>query len=55
MDVLRYAWGDTPDADDLRARLREREAKAVWIVQSETSTGVVADVRPLAAAAKEVS
>ena len=28
-------------------------AKAVWIVQSETSTGVVADVQALAAAAKE--
>jgi len=53
IEVLRYAWGETPDADDLRGRLREREAKAVWIVQSETSTGVVADVRSLAAAAKE--
>jgi aspartate aminotransferase-like enzyme len=53
VDVLRYAWGETPDADDLRARLQEREAKAVWLVQSETSTGVVADVRALAAAAKE--
>jgi len=53
VDVIGYAWGETADADDLRARLREREAKAVWIVQSETSTGVVADVRSLAAAAKE--
>ena len=53
LDVLRYEWGETPDADDLRARLREREAKAVWLVQSETSTGVVADVQALAAAAKE--
>jgi len=53
VDVLRYAWGETPDADDLRARLREREAKAVWVVHSETSTGVVADVRALAAAAKD--
>jgi aspartate aminotransferase-like enzyme len=53
VDVLRYAWGETPDADDLRARLGEQEAKAVWFVQSETSTGVVADVRALAAAAKE--
>ncbi len=53
VDVLRYEWGETPDADDLRARLGEREAKAVWIVQSETSTGVVADVRALAAPAKE--
>jgi aspartate aminotransferase-like enzyme len=53
VDVLRYPWGETPDADDLRARLREREAKAVWLVQSETSTGVVADVRALAAVAGE--
>jgi len=53
VDVLRYAWGETPDADDLRERLREREAKAVWLVHSETSTGVVADVSSLAAAAKE--
>ncbi len=53
VDVLRYAWGETPEADDLRARLAEREAKAVWLVQSETSTGVVADVRGLAAAARE--
>jgi aspartate aminotransferase-like enzyme len=53
LDVLRYAWGETPDAADLHARLREREAKAVYVVQSETSTGVVADVRALAAAAKE--
>src|SRR3954453_24100277 len=53
VDVLRYAWGETPHADDLRARLGERQAKAVWLVPSETSTGVVADVRALAAAAKE--
>jgi aspartate aminotransferase-like enzyme len=54
VDVLRYAWGETPEPDDLRTRLAEREAKAVWIVQSETSTGVVSDIRGLAAAAKEV-
>jgi serine---pyruvate transaminase len=53
VDHLRYAWGETPDADDVRARLREREARAVWVVQSETSTGVVADVQAIAAAAKE--
>jgi aspartate aminotransferase-like enzyme len=52
VDHLRYAWGETPDPDDIRTRLREREAKAVWFVQSETSTGVVADVQALAAAAK---
>jgi serine---pyruvate transaminase len=53
VDHLRYAWGETPEADDVRARLREREAKAVWVVQSETSTGVVADVQAIAAAAKD--
>jgi aspartate aminotransferase-like enzyme len=53
VDALRYAWGETPEADDLRTRLGERPAKAVWLVQSETSTGVVADVHALAAAAKE--
>src|SRR3954453_20116576 len=53
VDHLRYAWGETPDPDDVRSRLAEREAKAVWIVQSETSTGVVADVQGLAAAAKD--
>jgi aspartate aminotransferase-like enzyme len=53
VDHLRYAWGETPDPDDVRARLREREAKAVWVVHSETSTGVVADIQALAAAARE--
>src|SRR6202008_1609125 len=53
VDHLRYAWGETPDPDDVRARLRERSAKAVWVVHSETSTGVVADVQALARAAKE--
>jgi aspartate aminotransferase-like enzyme len=53
VDQLRYAWGETPDPDDVRSRLAEREAKAVWVVQSETSTGVVADVRAIAEAARD--
>jgi aspartate aminotransferase-like enzyme len=53
VDHLRYAWGETPEPDDVRGRLREREAKAVWVVHSETSTGVVADVQGIAAAACE--
>jgi serine---pyruvate transaminase len=53
VDHLRYAWGESPEPDDVRARLRERGAKAVWVVHSETSTGVVADVQGIAAAAKE--
>src|SRR5690348_9674457 len=53
VDKLAYAWGEAPDPQDVRARLRERGARAVWVVHSETSTGVVADVQALAAAAKE--
>ena len=53
VDQLRYEWGETPDPDDVRARLAEREAKAVWVVQSETSTGVIADIQAIAAAAKD--
>src|ERR687888_2825555 len=51
---LRYEWGETPAADDLAAKLSESGgASAVFLTQSETSTGVVADVQALAAAAKE--
>jgi serine---pyruvate transaminase len=54
VDVVSYEWGEVPAAGDLAARLRELGgAKAVLLTQSETSTGVVADVRALAAAAKE--
>jgi aspartate aminotransferase-like enzyme len=53
VDHLRYAWGETPDPDDVRARLEERSAKAVWIVHSETSTGVVADILAIASVAKD--
>jgi serine---pyruvate transaminase len=51
---LRYAWGETPDPDDLRARLAESGgAKAVFLTHSETSTGVVADVQALAGVAND--
>jgi len=54
VEVVEYAWGEVPSADDLAARLRELGgAKAVLLTHSETSTGVVADVRSLAAAARE--
>ena len=50
---LRYPWGEIPSADDLSARLQELGgAHAVYLTHSETSTGVVADVQALAAAAK---
>ena len=54
LDHLRYDWGETPAAGDLASRLRELGgASAVFVTQSETSTGVVVDLRALAAAAKE--
>ncbi len=50
---LRYAWGETPQPDDLRSRLDETGAEVVVVVHSETSTGVVADVQALARVARE--
>jgi len=48
----RLAWGETPEPDDLRRAL-DGDVKVVYLVHSETSTGVVADVQALAATAKE--
>jgi aspartate aminotransferase-like enzyme len=54
VDVVSYDWGDSPQSDDLATRLDELGgAKVVFLTHSETSTGVVADVQGLAAAAKE--
>jgi aspartate aminotransferase-like enzyme len=53
VDLLAYEWGETPSAEDVTARLAAKPAKAVFMTQSETSTGVVTDVRAVAAAASE--
>ena len=46
---LRYAWGETPVPDEIAARLVEAAgARAVYVTHSETSTGVVADIRAVA-------
>ena len=50
---LRYAWGETPRAEDVRARLGETGARTVFLVHSETSTGVVSDVQALARVAHD--
>ncbi len=48
--ILRYEWGETPVPGDVGAALADLDgAKAVFLTQSETSTGVVADVREIAA------
>src|SRR5581483_11424458 len=50
---VRYQWGEAPAADDLAAVLEQTSGvRAVFVTQSETSTGVVADVQALAAAAR---
>jgi aspartate aminotransferase-like enzyme len=54
VDAVSYDWGESPQPDDLATRLDELGgAKVVFLTHSETSTGVVADVQSLAAAAKE--
>jgi aspartate aminotransferase-like enzyme len=49
---LEYEWGETPDPDDVAARLAERRTQVVFCTQSETSTGVVADVHAIAERAR---
>ena len=51
VDELQYEWGATPSPDDVAERAAG--AKAVFVTHSETSTGVVADVQAIAAAARE--
>ena len=53
VEVVAYEWGEAPSADDLASKLDELGgAKAAFVTHSETSTGVVADLQALAAAAK---
>jgi serine---pyruvate transaminase len=52
LDVQRiaYEWGDVPVPDEVGAAVAESGARIVFCTQSETSTGVVADVQGLKAA-----
>jgi aspartate aminotransferase-like enzyme len=50
---VKEEWGDTPDPARLAEELRSKPARVVYLTQSETSTGVVADIEALAAVAKE--
>jgi aspartate aminotransferase-like enzyme len=46
---LRYAWGESPSADHVGEKLDEMGgAKAVFLTHSDTSTGVVSDLRTIA-------
>jgi aspartate aminotransferase-like enzyme len=50
---LAYAWGESPRPDDLRAALAESGAETVFVVHSETSTGVVCDLEALLAVCRD--
>src|SRR5438067_13298105 len=45
VQAIRYEWGESPDPDEVGAAVRESGAAIVFCQQSDTSTGVVADVR----------
>ena len=47
VQAIRYEWGETPDPDEVGAAVRESGAQTVFCQQSDTSTGVVSDVRAL--------
>jgi aspartate aminotransferase-like enzyme len=47
VQALRYEWGERPDPDEVGAAVRESGARLVFCQQSDTSTGVVSDVRAI--------
>ena len=48
-----YEWGQTVKTADVEAALAEHPVKAVLLTQSETSTGVVHEIEPVARVAKD--
>ena len=51
--ALDYDWGEQPRADDVSRSLAKSGAAVALLVHSETSTGVVSDIRSLVAACNE--
>jgi aspartate aminotransferase-like enzyme len=45
VQAIRYEWGEVPDPDEIGAAVRESGVDLVFCQQSDTSTGVVSDVR----------
>jgi aspartate aminotransferase-like enzyme len=45
VEAIRYEWGERPDPEEVGAAVRESSAPVVLCQQSDTSTGVVSDVR----------
>lgn len=54
VEVLEVPFGQAIDPDDLRRALGGKPTRLVGFVHAETSTGVLQDVPPLVAAAREV-
>jgi len=50
---LTYSWGEAPTPGDLRDALAKSRATTVFLVHSETSTGVVCELEPLLAVCRE--
>ena len=55
VQAIRYEWGEAPDADEVGAAVRESGVDTVFCQQSDTSTGVVADVHALREAVPEAT
>jgi aspartate aminotransferase-like enzyme len=53
--AIRYEWGESPDPDEVGAAVRESGAGIVFCQQSDTSTGVVSDVRGIREAVGDVT
>jgi serine---pyruvate transaminase len=47
VQAIRYEWGEAPDAAEVGAAVRESGVELVFCQQSDTSTGVVSDVRAI--------
>jgi serine---pyruvate transaminase len=47
VQAIRYEWGETPDPAEVGSAVRESGVDLVFCQQSDTSTGVVADVRAI--------
>jgi serine---pyruvate transaminase len=53
--AIRYEWGEVPDADEVAAAVAESGVDLVLCQQSDTSTGVVSDVRAIKEAIGETT
>jgi serine---pyruvate transaminase len=51
--AIRYEWGESPDPSEIASAVREAGTGIVFCQQSDTSTGVVADVRSIKEAVGE--